>query len=222
MRSGGVLGCSLITAFSSTPILHLALSPCHVTSGHHRPFRSASYTQADFEIRCAIHLLHGRPCGRWRLTAGSAAGALGCCDDEHSQAHGRVRGYDCLTRQVARWMPPRRVMLDWPPTTTWNVARAQGYGSAAGRPSRVASKPARLRLFAGVSLPRVQAADKRFLSHRQVHELADACGKEYRLLVLFLAYTGLRWVRWQRSACDAWISSAAGCWSPSRSRRSSV
>jgi integrase len=53
---------------------------------------------------------------------------------------------------------------------------------------RLAVNPA-----AGVSVPRVQAADKRFLNHRQVHELADACGKEYRLLVLFLAYTGLRW-----------------------------
>ena len=46
---------------------------------------------------------------------------------------------------------------------------------------------------AGVSLPRVQEPEKRFLSHRQVHELADACGDDYRLVVLFLAYTGLRW-----------------------------
>jgi integrase len=53
---------------------------------------------------------------------------------------------------------------------------------------RLAVNPA-----AGVSLPRVQAADKRFLNHRQVAELAEACGEEYRLVVLFLAYTGLRW-----------------------------
>ena len=44
-----------------------------------------------------------------------------------------------------------------------------------------------------ISLPRVAYAEKRFLTHRQVHELADACGPEYRLLVLFLAYTGIRW-----------------------------
>ena len=44
-----------------------------------------------------------------------------------------------------------------------------------------------------ISLPRVAQAEKRFLTHRQVHELAEACGPEYRLLVLFLAYTGLRW-----------------------------
>jgi integrase len=35
--------------------------------------------------------------------------------------------------------------------------------------------------------------EKRFLTHRQVHDLADACGDFYRLVVLFLAYTGLRW-----------------------------
>lgn len=46
---------------------------------------------------------------------------------------------------------------------------------------------------AGVSLPRVREVEKRFLTHRQVHELAEACREEYRLVVLFLAYTGLRW-----------------------------
>jgi integrase len=46
---------------------------------------------------------------------------------------------------------------------------------------------------AGVSLPRVREAEKRFLTHQQVHELAEACGEEHRLVVLFLAYTGLRW-----------------------------
>jgi integrase len=46
---------------------------------------------------------------------------------------------------------------------------------------------------AGVSLPRVHPPEKRFLTHEQVHDLADACGDEYRLVVLFLAYTGLRW-----------------------------
>ena len=35
------------------------------------------------------------------MTAGSAVGALGGCDDEHSQAERRGSGYDYLTRQVA-------------------------------------------------------------------------------------------------------------------------
>jgi integrase len=45
---------------------------------------------------------------------------------------------------------------------------------------------------AGVSLPRVGESEKLFLTYRQVEDLADRCG-EYRLVVLFLAYTGLRW-----------------------------
>jgi integrase len=43
----------------------------------------------------------------------------------------------------------------------------------------------------GISLPRVTAAERMYLSHEQVHELADACGSQ-RLVVLFLAYTGVR------------------------------
>jgi integrase len=53
---------------------------------------------------------------------------------------------------------------------------------------RLATNPA-----AGVSLPRIRQAEKRFLTHQQVDQLAEACGEEYRLVVLFLAYTGLRW-----------------------------
>jgi integrase len=45
----------------------------------------------------------------------------------------------------------------------------------------------------GVSLPRVHQTERRFLTHQQVHELAEECGEPYRLVVLFLAYTGLRW-----------------------------
>ena len=44
---------------------------------------------------------------------------------------------------------------------------------------------------AGVSLPRVNSAERMYLSHEQVHELAEACGS-HRLVVLFLAYTGVR------------------------------
>jgi integrase len=42
-----------------------------------------------------------------------------------------------------------------------------------------------------ISLPRVRQAEKRFLTHQQVAELAEACD-DYRLVVLFLAYTGVR------------------------------
>ena len=44
----------------------------------------------------------------------------------------------------------------------------------------------------GVSLPRVQRAETRYLTHGQVDALAEAVGSEWALLVRFLAYTGLR------------------------------
>lgn len=44
---------------------------------------------------------------------------------------------------------------------------------------------------AGIDLPRVGEAPKRFLTHAQVEQLADACD-QYGLVVRFLAYTGLR------------------------------
>jgi integrase len=65
---------------------------------------------------------------------------------------------------------------------------------------RLARNPAR-----GVALPRVTAAEKRFLTHDEVARLADAAGEcrphgaktgppsQWRLVVLTLAYTGLRW-----------------------------
>lgn len=45
---------------------------------------------------------------------------------------------------------------------------------------------------AGVDLPRLPTTERRYLTHGQVSELAATCGP-YRVLVLVLAYTGLRW-----------------------------
>lgn len=44
----------------------------------------------------------------------------------------------------------------------------------------------------GVQLPRVVKKHRGYLSHAQVRQLADGC-EEYGDVVLFLAYTGLRW-----------------------------
>jgi len=44
----------------------------------------------------------------------------------------------------------------------------------------------------GIQLPRLVRERRGYLSHAQVRELAAACG-EYGDIVLFLAYTGLRW-----------------------------
>jgi integrase len=98
---------------------------------------------------------------------------------------GRVPLASVTHAEVQRWLTG----LDLAPTS---VQKTHGVLSMvlayAVKDGRLASNPA-----AGVSLPRVRQAEKRFLTHQQVHELAEACGEEYRLVVLFLAYTGLRW-----------------------------
>jgi integrase len=45
----------------------------------------------------------------------------------------------------------------------------------------------------GVHLPRVTRKARGYLTHEQVRDLALGCGPEYADVVLFLAYTGLRW-----------------------------
>jgi integrase len=45
----------------------------------------------------------------------------------------------------------------------------------------------------GVKLPRADQVEKRFLTHAQVAQLAHACPPPSDLVVLVLAYTGLRW-----------------------------
>jgi len=55
------------------------------------------------------------------------------------------------------------------------------------RSSRIPRNPA-----TGVRLPRVQMAEKRFLSHQEVNALAQAAG-DYRVAVLLLSYCGLQW-----------------------------
>ncbi|MBA2639918.1 MAG: site-specific integrase, partial [Nocardioidaceae bacterium] len=55
------------------------------------------------------------------------------------------------------------------------------------RDGRLASNPAN-----GVRLPRVEPAEKRFLTHQQVRDLADAAGP-HATAILTLAYCGLRW-----------------------------
>lgn len=79
--------------------------------------------------------------------------------------------------------------IDRSPATVRKVHRVLSQAlDYAVKTKRLATNPAK-----GVSLPRVQSAEKRYLSHGQVETLAEAVGPEWRLLVLLLAYTGLRW-----------------------------
>jgi integrase len=86
--------------------------------------------------------------------------------------------------ELQRWIAD----IDAAPATVKKVHRVMSMLLAyAVTDDRLAKNPADK-----TSLPRVRVAEKRFLTHQQVHELAEAVGPSYRLMVLFLAYTGLR------------------------------
>lgn len=98
---------------------------------------------------------------------------------------GKVRLADVTHAEVQRWLTG----LDLAPASVRKVHRVLSMVlTYAVKDGRLA-----VNVAAGVSLPRVQDGEKRFLTHRQMHDLAEACGDDYRLVVLFLAYTGLRW-----------------------------
>lgn len=97
---------------------------------------------------------------------------------------GKTRLSSVTHAEVQRWVTG----LDLAPASVRKVHRVLSMALAyAVKDGRLAVNPA-----AGVSLPRARDPEKRFLSHAQVQQLADACGDQ-RLVVLFLAYTGLRW-----------------------------
>jgi len=79
--------------------------------------------------------------------------------------------------------------LDLAPASVRKVHRVFALAMAlAVKDDRLAKNPAK-----GVTLPRVDPIEKRYLSHAAVDALATAVPPFWRLLVLFLAYTGLRW-----------------------------
>ena len=98
---------------------------------------------------------------------------------------GKLQLSDITHGEVQRWLSRLQVA----PATVKKVHRVLSMILAyAVKDGRLAVNPA-----AGVSLPRVRQAEKRYLTHQQVAELAEAVGPTYRLVVQFLAYTGLRW-----------------------------
>jgi len=97
---------------------------------------------------------------------------------------GRVALADVTHASVQGWLSS----LPLAPATVRKVHRVFSQALAwAVKDDRLAKNPA-----VGVSLPRVQATEKRYLTHAQVEALAELVGHDWRLLVLFLAYTGLR------------------------------
>ena len=107
------------------------------------------------------------------------------------------------TRVLPTWGPVPLVKVTHSGVVAW-VAQMRSEGLSASRTRQAyhlltsmlddAVRDNRLRRnpAAGVDLPRLPTTERRYLTHEQVAALADAAGP-YRLLVLVLAYCGLRW-----------------------------
>jgi len=115
---------------------------------------------------------------------------------------GRVRLADVSHAEVQRWVT--RLAAQHEPATARKIHRVLSLIlDLAVRDGRLARNPA-----ANIRLPRPVGRERRYLTHRQVDRLATACGRPavvskhrrlserendaYRLVVLFLAYTGVR------------------------------
>jgi integrase len=114
-------------------------------------------------------------------------------------------GYESLLRSrvLPRWADVPLMAVTHSEGVAW-VADMQQQGLSASRTRQAyhllnsmlddAVKDRRLVVnpIAGVCLPRLPATGRRYLTHGQVTELAQAC-TPYEVLVLVLAYCGLRW-----------------------------
>ena len=99
---------------------------------------------------------------------------------------GKVKLADVTHSDVQAWVSTLGVSRS--PATVRRVHRVLALLLAmAVKDGRLVRNPA-----TGVNLPRVVTGERRFLTHEQVDTLAALCGV-YRLVVLFLAYTGVRW-----------------------------
>jgi integrase len=123
---------------------------------------------------------------------------------QHLKLKTRV-GYESLlsTRVLPRWGATQLSRVDYAEVAAW-VSNMSREGLSASRTrqsyhllksilddavkeSRLTRNPA-----LGVQLPRMAITERRYLTHNQVFELAEACG-QYGALINVLAYGGLRW-----------------------------
>lgn len=99
---------------------------------------------------------------------------------------GRFRLADIGHADVQSWVTDLSMTLA-PSTVRQIYLVLAGLMKYAIRDGRMTRNPTE-----GVRLPRVRKKGRGYLSHSQVRDLAEGCG-EYADVVLFLAYTGLRW-----------------------------
>ena len=151
----------------------------------------------------------GEWAGRWlesqsQLKPSTLERYAGIVREHIAPRWGRVRLSDVTHIDVQAWMTGLSARLS--PTTVRKVHRVLSLVLAmAVKDGRLARNAA-----AGVNLPRVVRAERQYLTHVEVERLAEACAEplaepvskhrrkselrreDYRLIVLFLAYTGVR------------------------------
>ena len=138
----------------------------------------AKLTMGEWSARWLAGQVHLKPSTRERY-----AGILREHVDPRWQ---RVKLSDVSHADIQRWVS--ELAETSAPATVRKVHRVLSRILAlAVKDQRLVRNPA-----AGMSLPRVVTGEHRYLTHEQVHALAAECGP-YQLMVLFLAYTGLRW-----------------------------
>lgn len=174
--------------------------------GSHRKRTFARKTDAErYLTGVAAGLLDGSYVDpvRSRMTVGEWA-ALWIAGRSHLKPKTRV-GYESLlrTRVLPTWATVPLVRVTHAGVVAW-VAEMRAEGLSASRVRQAyhlltsmlddAVKDTRLprNPAAGVDLPRLPTTERQYLTHGEVAQLAEAAG-QYRLLVLVLAYCGLRW-----------------------------
>lgn len=123
--------------------------------------------------------------GQTHLKASTRERYAGIVREHITPRWGTTRLSDVAHSDVQAWVSA--LARSSAPATVRKVHRVLSLLLAtAVKDGRLARNPA-----SGISLPRVIQRERRYLTHAQVHELAAAAGR-YRLPVLFLAYTGVR------------------------------
>jgi integrase len=150
----------------------------------------ASKLSGSFIDPSAARLTVGIWSGRWlqgraHLKPSTAERYAGIVREHIEPRWGTTRLADVSHADVQRWVTELSAVRS--PATVRKVHRVLSLVlDLAVRDGRLVRNPA-----ARVSLPRVVAGERRYLTHAQVHDLAAEC-VPHRLVVLWLAYTGCR------------------------------
>lgn len=165
--------------------LYLANTEIHKASGTYIDPSHALVTIGDLGSIWIVSQTHLKPSSEavvesaWRLHVRPVWGRVPVGEVRHSDIQSWVAGLATEFRRSGK------------PLSGSSIHRAYGVLSSvlevAVRDRRIASNPAK-----GVGLPRRIGRPHRYLSHEEVHRLAEASAP-YGTLIRLLAYTGLRW-----------------------------